>query len=89
MIAGVSGRVSVLSWFHATITRETINTGPGTEDQGPKDPRTQRLHNKQSLVISSDAMSSPLKPNSSSSFTLTTGIYPTKVLELCIYEEAP
>ena len=46
-----------------------------------KSPDIQQ-RNKQSIVISSDAMSSPVKPNSSLSVTPTTGISPAKVTEL-------
>ena len=46
-----------------------------------KSPDIQQ-RNKQSIVISSDAMSSPVKPNSNLSVTPTTGISPAKVTEL-------
>ena len=46
-----------------------------------KSPDIQQ-RSKQSIVISSDAMSSPVKPNSSLSVTPTTGISPAKVTEL-------
>ena len=46
-----------------------------------KSPDIQQRNN-QSIVISSDAMSSPVKPNSSLSVTPTTGISPAKVTEL-------
>ena len=59
-LGGGGGGVSVLSWFPATITRETINTGPGTEDQGPKDPRTQSLEGCVALKIQLYSLSVPV-----------------------------
>ena len=46
-----------------------------------KSPDIQQ-RNKQSIVISSDAMSSSVKPNSTLSVTPTTGVSPAKVTEL-------